>query len=228
MNIGFDGRALVGARTGVGIWTEQVAGGLARAGAGRVFVAATKTITLEPQEAHNRLGVVAPPRWPTLGPVWLNTTVPRIVCQLEFDVWIGSLAILPSRIPVPGVAMVHDLTPRTHPELHTVANRLVFRFLLERSLRTARVVVAGSEATSGEILSAYPWVEPKLVRIGYGVDEWFSPFRMVAAAFGRANASQGTGDMCSTLGPSSPGRESSIWWRLGSDSTRADEMRPIW
>jgi glycosyltransferase involved in cell wall biosynthesis len=71
--------------------------------------------------------------------------------------------------------MVHDLTPRTHPRHHTAANRIVFRLFLERSLRTAHSVVAGSDATCDEILSAFPWVEPKLERIGYGVDAWFSP-----------------------------------------------------
>jgi alpha-1,3-rhamnosyl/mannosyltransferase len=71
--------------------------------------------------------------------------------------------------------MVHDLTPRTHPERHTVSNRLVFRLFLERSLRTAHTVVTGSMASEHEILAAFPWVEPKLERIGYGVDEWFSP-----------------------------------------------------
>ncbi len=175
MNIGCDGRALVGPRTGVGTWTEQVMGGLAGSGIGRVFVAASKTVGLTPGGEDENLCPVAPPKWPTLGPLWLNTTVPGLARRLELDVWIGSLAILPWNSPVPTVSMVHDLTPRTHPHRHTVANRIVFRLFLERSLKTAEVVVAGSEATRAEILSAFPWVEPKLERIGYGVDAWFSP-----------------------------------------------------
>ena len=51
---------------------------------------------------------------------------------MRADVWIGSLAILPLRCPVPAVAMVHDLTPRTHPNRHTLSNRLVFGVFLER------------------------------------------------------------------------------------------------
>jgi glycosyltransferase involved in cell wall biosynthesis len=175
MNIGCDGRALVGPRTGVGTWTEQVVSGLAGSGVGRVFVAASKTVGITPGMEDENLCPVSPPRWPTLGPLWLNTTVPRLVRRLDLDVWIGSLAILPWSSPVPAVSMVHDLTPRTHPHHHTVANRIVYRLLLERSLKTARVVVAGSEATRAEILAAFPWVEGKLERIGYGVDEWFSP-----------------------------------------------------
>ena len=134
MNIACDARALVGPRTGVGTWTERVMGGLARAGAGTVHLAASKPIRLERRELHPNLMIVPAPRWPTLGPVWLNTTVPRQLEALNAEVWIGSLAILPIRCPVPAIAMVHDLTPRTHPARHTLANRIVFKLFLERSL----------------------------------------------------------------------------------------------
>lgn len=175
MNIGCDARALVGPRTGVGTWTERVMGGLARSGEGTICLAASKTIALEADESHHALRVLPPPVMPILGPVWLNTTVPGIIREYALEAWVGSLAILPLRVGCPAVSMVHDLTPRTHPERHTMANRLVFRFLLERSLRTAEIVVAGSAATEAEIVTAFPWVEARLERIGYGVDEWFSP-----------------------------------------------------
>jgi len=150
-------------------------GGLARKGVGSVYLAASKPFQLEECERHPELIIVPAPRRSLLGPVWLNTTVPRILRELSADVWVGSLAILPVRCPVPAVAMVHDLTPRTHPARHTFANRMVFKLFLERSLRSARAVVAGSAATASEVMTAFPWVEPKLERIGYGVDEWFSP-----------------------------------------------------
>jgi len=175
MNIACDARALVGQRTGVGTWTEKVMGGLAKRGLGSVFLAASKPIRLEDSERHQGLMVVSAPRWPTLGPIWLNTTVPRQLEALSADVWIGALAILPNRCPVPAISMVHDLTPRTHPARHTLANRIVFRLFLERSVKSAHTVVVGSAATEDELLAAFPWVSSKLVRIGYGVDEWFSP-----------------------------------------------------
>jgi glycosyltransferase involved in cell wall biosynthesis len=150
-------------------------GGLVDRGVGRVVLAATKPIEITDGEMHDGLVLLPPPRWPTLGPLWLNTTVPRLSLAHGLDVWIGSLAILPVRNPVPAVAMVHDLTPRTHPTRHTLANRIVFRLFLERSLRGAHTVVAGSAATEVEITDAFPWSSPKLRRIGYGVDEWFSP-----------------------------------------------------
>lgn len=175
MNIACDARALVGPRTGVGTWTERVMGGLSRHGVGTVHLAASKPIQLGEDEQHPDLKIVPAPRRASVGPVWLNTTVPRQLRAMGADVWIGSLAILPLRCPVPAVAMVHDLTPRTHPARHTLANRLIFRIFLERSLRSAHTVVAGTVATEGEVLRAFPWVSPKLERIGYGVEDWFSP-----------------------------------------------------
>jgi len=175
MNIACDARALVGPRTGVGTWTERVMGGLSRHGVGTVHLAASKPIQLGEDEQHPDLKIVPAPRRASVGPVWLNTTVPRQLRAMGADVWIGSLAILPLRCPVPAVAMVHDLTPRTHPARHTLANRMIFRIFLERSLRSAHTVVAGTVATEGEVLRAFPWVLPKLERIGYGVEDWYSP-----------------------------------------------------
>jgi len=175
MNIACDARALVGPRTGVGTWTERVMGGLSRHGVGTVHLAASQPIRLGKDERHPDLKIVPAPRRASIGPVWLNTTVPRQLRTMGADVWIGSLAILPLRCPVPAVAMVHDLTPRTHPARHTLANRMIFRVFLERSLRSAHTVVAGTVATEGEVLRAFPWVLPKLERIGYGVEDWYSP-----------------------------------------------------
>lgn len=175
LSIGCDGRALVGPRTGVGTWTERVAGGLARSGAGRVDLAATRAVELTDDERHPNLITAPPPRLSLPGPLWLNTTVPRTIRRRGHDVWIGALAVVPLRSPAPTVAMVHDLTPLTHPDRHTAANRLVYRFLLGPSLRSATAVVAGTEATASEVLTRFPSVAPKLVRIGYGVDAWYSP-----------------------------------------------------
>jgi glycosyltransferase involved in cell wall biosynthesis len=149
-------------------------GGLARSGAATVHLAASKPFELPEEERHPDLRLVPAPRWPTLGPVWLNTVLPGQLREVGAEVWIGSLAILPVWCPVPAVAMVHDLTPRTHPSRHTLANRLVFKLFLSRSLSTAQTVVAGSQATAGELVRAFPRVETKLHRIGYGVDEWYS------------------------------------------------------
>lgn len=175
MNIACDGRALVGALTGVGTWTAQVMGGLAREGAGTVHLAASRTINLPTDLDHPAIRTVPRPAITIPGTLWLHTVLPERLANIPADVWIASLAIVPRRCPVPAVAMVHDLTPRTHPSRHTFANRFAFNAYIEESLERAAAVVVGTRATENEVLAAFPWVESRLHRIGYGVDDYFSP-----------------------------------------------------
>ncbi len=176
MNIACDARALVGARTGVGTWTERVMGGLARNGCGPVHLLALQTHRARrgrgASRSASRRGAATALPW--TGVAQHHCPEDRLRAE-GADVWIGSLAILPMRCPVPAVAMVHDLTPRTHPARHTLANRLVFGLFPRTFSGSAHTVVVGSAATESEVLAAFPWVESKLERIGYGVDEWFSP-----------------------------------------------------
>jgi glycosyltransferase involved in cell wall biosynthesis len=175
MNIACDGRALVGAHTGVGTWTTQVMSGLAREGAGTVHLAASRTIRLPPELSHPAVQTVPGPPLAMPGTLWLHTVLPARLQTIPADVWIASLAIVPRRCPVPAVAMVHDLTPRTHPFRHTLANRFAFNAYIEESLERAAAVVVGTQATENEVLSAFPHVRSRLHRIGYGVDDFYSP-----------------------------------------------------
>ncbi len=175
MQIACDGRALVGLHTGVGTWTSSVMGGLARSGAGTIHLAASRAVNLSPELLHPAIRTVPPPAIAIPGTLWLHTMLPARLAAIPTDVWIASLAIVPRRCPAPAVAMVHDLTPRTHPGRHTLANRFSFNAYLEESLERAAAVVVGTQATESEVLSAFPWVRPSLHRIGYGVDDFFSP-----------------------------------------------------
>jgi glycosyltransferase involved in cell wall biosynthesis len=175
MNIACDARALIGPTTGVGRWTTEVMGGLAVRHGHHILLAASKPF--QPEGLLCREGIACLPRptipWP--GTVWVQTALPGLLRRSSADVYIGSLAVLPRRSPVPMVAMVHDITPRTHPGRHTLANRICFNAYIASSLRDAVRVVVGSRATEQEVLAHFPDVAPKLLRIGYGVDPFFSP-----------------------------------------------------
>ncbi len=175
MNIACDARSLVGRRTGVATWLTEVAAGLARRHGRNVSLAASKPFELP--DALQAAGVrqLPPPRLPIPGTLWLHTLLPHELAHCGADVFIASLAVVPRRCPVPAVAMVHDITPRTHPHHHTLANRFCFNAYLEESLERAAVVVAGSAATEAALLEQLPFVRTKLVRISYGVDGFFSP-----------------------------------------------------
>jgi glycosyltransferase involved in cell wall biosynthesis len=174
MNIACDARALVGPLTGVGTWTRQIVAGLAGRGHD-VLLAASKPILLSDELRHPRIAVLPPPAAPWPGTLWLQTSLPAAIARRHVDVLVGSLAIVPRHGSVPAVAMVHDLTPRTHPHRHTLANRFCFNAYLESSLDAASAVVAGSDATLAELAEAFPRTVDKIHRIGYGVEASFRP-----------------------------------------------------
>ncbi len=175
MNIACDARALVGRHTGVGTWTTQVMGGLAADASTRILLGASKALDL-PEALHlPNVSVLPRQRLPLPGSLWLHLALPAALQRAQADVFIGSLAILPRRSAVPGIAMVHDLTPRTHPEHHTLITRMTFSPFIKASLEKAQAVVVGSEATRSEVLEHFPWAQDRLHLIGYGVDQFFSP-----------------------------------------------------
>ncbi len=171
----FDGRALLGPRTGVGTWTLAVAGGLARREVWEVGLAAHTSLELPAELREAGVEAEPPPRLRLPGTVWLRWRLPRTLGERGARVFVGSLAILPRSCPVPAVAVVHDLTPRTLPHRHTLANRFCFNAYLESSLEEAAAVVTVSRATRDELTAAFPWVSERVVVIPNGVAESFSP-----------------------------------------------------
>jgi|YNPBryunderm2012_1023409.scaffolds.fasta_scaffold00800_12 glycosyltransferase involved in cell wall biosynthesis len=172
MRIGFDARPLLGPRTGVGVWLEGLLGALA---------AATnwEFVGFLPRRADLSLGVVPRPRLVVShsplglpGTLWLHTWA---ACQVgtTVDVYLGTLAILPRRLKVPTVAVLHDLTPRTRSHRHTLANRFCFNAYLEQSLLEAAAVVCVSHATRARLAEILPGQARGAVVIGHGVDPLF-------------------------------------------------------
>lgn len=174
MNIACDARALVGPSTGVGTWTTNVAGGLAERGH-QLLLASPRPVDLPPRLDRDGVAMLPRPRMPWPGTVWLHTVLRQQLIASEADVFVGSLAIVPRRGPVPSVAVVHDLTPRTHPSRHTLANRFCFNSYLESSVDDADAVVTVSRATADALLEVCPWARSKVVVIRNGVGDAFTP-----------------------------------------------------
>ncbi len=171
----FDGRALLGPRTGVGTWTLAVAGGLARRGRWTVELAAQAELEAPEELREAGVAVAAPARARVPGTLWLRWLLPRQLERAGAAVFVGSLALAPRRNPVPSVVVVHDLTPRTLPHRHTLVNRFVFNAYLESSLAEAAAVVAVSRATRDELVAVLPWVEERLAVIPNGVSDRYTP-----------------------------------------------------
>ncbi len=175
MRIGFDARPLLGRRTGVGVWLEGLLGALA-ASTNWQFMG------FLPRQASFRLALVPPSRlqvsWsplPLPGTLWLHTLAAVQVVG-RADVYLGTLAILPRRLTIPGVAVLHDLTPRTRSHRHTLANRFCFNAYFEQSLLEAAAVVCISQATRARLAEILPAQARAAVVIGHGVDpSFFTP-----------------------------------------------------
>lgn len=155
MRIGFDARPLLGPRTGVGVWLEGLLGALAAVTNWDFvgFLPRRGALHLKAGPA-NRLEVSWPPV-PLPGTLWLHTLAARQVVG-RADVYLGTLAILPRRLTIPSVAVVHDLTPRTRARHHTLANRFCFNAYLEQSLLDAAAVVCVSQATRARLAEILP------------------------------------------------------------------------
>lgn len=175
MNIACDGRALIGPLTGVGRWTVEVASGLVGRWGHHVVLAASKPFDLPVRLRHPAVGALPTPAIPWPGTLWLHTALPAALHRSGVDVYLAPLAIVPRRCPVPAVAVVHDVTPRTHPHRHTLANRFCFNAYLEESLDRAAVVVASSRGTEDLLRQLVPRARRRVVRIPLGVDASFRP-----------------------------------------------------
>lgn len=171
MRIACDARPLLGPRTGVGVWLEGLL---------RHLAATSWTLELHLPRPAN-LGLdgfprplpVRAPKFPLPGTLWLVTTAARQVRGA--DLYLGTLGILPRRLTVPAVLALHDLTPRTRPHHHTLANRFCFNAYLEESLAEARVVVCSSHATARRLAALLPGRARDVRVIPLAVDEFFAP-----------------------------------------------------
>jgi len=175
MIIACDGRALLGPRTGVGTWTVHVMGGLAETPGWTVEVYAHTEPTLPDENLSADLVPVRPPAFRLPGSLWLQWSLPSELKNHGCDLFVGTLAVVPRRCPIPSIVAVHDLTPRLCPDRHTLKNRFCFNAYLEDSLEVASLIVTPTEAIREELLGVFPRVEGRVRVIGDGADHRFRP-----------------------------------------------------
>ena len=174
MRIAFDARPLIGPRTGVGVWLEGLLRGLAAATDWQFPLCLPRRVAeLGIEDLGERCELLTPP-FPLPGTLWLHTLAAPLLSG-RADAFVATLGVLPRRISVPDVLVVHDVTPRTRPEAHTLANRFCFNAYVEESLARAGRVVCVSEATRAAVGRVQPGAGRRARVIGEGVDPAFSP-----------------------------------------------------
>jgi len=141
VKVGIDARALLAPRTGIGVYTEQIARGLAAESGVEVTLFAPREIDGKegfPGDAvRSRSG-----RHP-FGTVWVQTHLSRALASERCDVLLSAVTIAPARIDIPYVPVVHDLTPLTHPEWHRRKTIVAFLPWIERTMLCQSCIGAG-------------------------------------------------------------------------------------
>lgn len=172
MRIAFDARPLLGPRTGVGVWLSGLLQELAAATSWELELHLPRRGDPKVQDLAPHARVYFP-RIPLPGTLWLVTAAARQVGGA--DVYVGTLGILPRRLQTPSVLVLHDLTPRTRPHHHRLANRFCFNAYVEESLANADVVVCSSHATARRLAQVFPGRARNVRVISLAVDNFFSP-----------------------------------------------------
>ena len=104
----------------------------------------------------------------------MSLAVPRALRRLR-PALVHFQHALPLRCPCPGVLTVHDLSFERDPGLMGLADRLIFRTMVPRSVRLAVRVLAVSERTKRDLVELYGVPEAKIVLVPNGVDPAFRP-----------------------------------------------------
>jgi glycosyltransferase involved in cell wall biosynthesis len=174
MRIAFDARPLIGPRTGVGVWLEGLLRGLAATTDWRFVLCVPRRVArLGLEDLGDRVALLAP-AVALPGTLWLHTVAAPMLAG-RAEAYVATLGVLPRRLAVPNVLVVHDLTPRSHPGRHTLANRFCFNAYVEESLGRAGALVCVSEATRTAVAGIAPRTARNALVIGMGVDPIFTP-----------------------------------------------------
>jgi len=104
----------------------------------------------------------------------MSLAVPGALRRLRPDLVHFQYA-LPPRCPAPGIVTVHDLSFEREPRLMGLADRLVFRAVVPRSVRRGARIISPSERTKRDLVELYRVAPEKVVVIPNGVDPAFRP-----------------------------------------------------
>lgn len=172
MRVGLDGTPLLGARTGIGRYTEQLLAALAGGPDELVATAFTLRGRLADLEGVQVRSRPLPARG--LQAAWARSELPPVEWLTgRLDVFHATNFVLPPLRRARGVVTVHDLA-FLHLTATVSSASARYRALVPRSLARASVVVTPSQAVAGQVREAY---DPKVpvVTVPHGVaPPWFT------------------------------------------------------
>jgi glycosyltransferase involved in cell wall biosynthesis len=178
LRVGFDATPLLGNRTGVGTYVENLFAALARRddlSLRAVAFSARRRTALGALPSVIRV-VRRPVPGRLLRQAWLRCDFPSAeLLTGRVDVVHGTNFVLPPPRKARGVVTIHDLSFLHHPEL-VDASSLAYRTLVPKAVARAAVVLTVTQAMADEISDAYGVPADRLAVTEIGVAEsWFLP-----------------------------------------------------
>ncbi len=165
MRIGFDATPLLGQRTGVGRYTEQLLSALLSLHP-EWEVLLFSNLPLEPLEAALARGKRVPRFLPQSRWLWMQTVLPRAVRESRPRLLHFPNAQAPLWLPAPYVLTVHDASLFRHRAYHPPNRVLALRPLLPHLARRARAVITDSEFSRSELVRLLG-LPPEKVHVTY-------------------------------------------------------------
>ena len=156
MNIGIDGRALQGARTGIGRYVYELCIRLDKILPEAIFFVYSPTHIDLPIVSDRWILRVDNSKWAeSLKPVlWLKLMCGRICRNDNLDFFWGSATFLPRlNSSVKTVVTVYDLNYKLAPETMGFAHKWAFKLFFKHDIALANVVVSISKGTSKRLLN---------------------------------------------------------------------------
>jgi len=172
VRIGIDARLAAAPRTGIGSYTSSLIAALGRIGGPDQFVLFTDEPL--PGLAGARFANTVLPVKQRL--LWTFGALPVACRARRLDLFHGTSNFeLPVFAGCPLVATVHDLIPLRCPGAVSRHYRLLFRVLVGRALRAARLVMTDADYTRREILEFFPVAPHKVVTVPLAAGPAFTP-----------------------------------------------------
>ena len=170
--IGVDLRALVGPPSGIGYFTLSMLRALGRTSSFRFVGMAHRDVSPEAQES---LEVELESHGGPFGVWWQQIQLPRRLAGGDVDLLWSPITVLPSRLSIPGVVTIHDLTVLSHPRTHRLKVRWSIVPFLARTIRQARGIAVDSRATADDLLARYPNCSDRVHVVYPGIEPEFAP-----------------------------------------------------
>lgn len=175
IRIGIDARPLAEPPNGIRRWLEGVLGGFSEAGLDHELVLFVPREGVIPPEGVKAKTVVVPGSTrAVLRPIWETFSLPRAVRTSGVEVLLSPYGVVPPRLSMPTVSVVHDLAFMKWPHLLPRRYRFYWRWIT-RTVKRAAAVVVPSNATKSEAVLRLDLSADSIHVVPHGVGRSFVP-----------------------------------------------------